>query len=118
METTTFTPSLRRFGIVALALAGGVLAGIANPVSAATVDGVPSAVVRFADLNLDSEAGSLALYHRLAAAAGEVCPAADVRDLHMQAVAKACQVDAIRRAAARIQSPRLTALIATRATQG
>ena len=102
-----------------LTIAAGLLCGFSNPARAAEpVDTSPSVVVKYGDLNLNTEAGSLTLYARLAAAAKSVCPAADPRNLRSLSASRACQTEAMQRAVNDIRSPRLAALVATRMKHG
>ena len=67
----------------------------------------PSMTVRYADLNLQSPEGVSALYHRLAAAARQVCPTTYTPDLHAQELSQRCQRTAIEQAVRTIGSPML-----------
>jgi UrcA family protein len=75
-------------------------------------------VVRYHDIDTDSEAGALALYKRIEAAAGRVCGVAGERDLHLLRAARRCQEDAVTRAVAAIPSPKLAALVVQRRPAG
>jgi UrcA family protein len=74
--------------------------------------------VRYADLDLASDAGAAALYQRIAAAAREVCPGyfESRHLLHRQAV-RECRESAIARAIEAIDSPRLAAIQAARTSR-
>lgn len=86
---------------------------------AATKAPAASAVtVRYADLDLGSEAGSAALYARLQSAARAVCGTSDIRDLGQFAAVQACQKVAIAHAVHEVHSTQLAAVFAKRAGQG
>ena len=74
--------------------------------------------VRYADLNLSSDAGNAALYARLEAAARQVCGTSDIRDLAQLASVQSCQKVAIARAVQEVHSTQLAAVLARRAAQG
>jgi UrcA family protein len=79
----------------------------------------PAAVtVRYADLNLGTDAGTSALYARLESAARKVCAPSDIRDLGQMAASGACEHQAIARAVQDIHSPKLAAVSAARVRQG
>jgi UrcA family protein len=75
--------------------------------AATPVDAAPSVVVRYGDLNLSTEAGNLALYRRIVAAARQVCPDSGPRDLQASAISRACRDAAIARAVTAVPSSRL-----------
>jgi UrcA family protein len=78
-------------------------------------DGVaPQVVVRYADLNLDSDAGALALYRRIAVAARRVCPNDHPLELRHAQTVRTCRDQALTRAIAAVGSPRLAAIQADR----
>jgi UrcA family protein len=70
-------------------------------------------VVRYADLNLGTAAGTQALYARISAAASRACGGQpDLRDLHQQQQYRACYDTAMEKAVHKIDSTRLQALYA------
>lgn len=85
---------------------------------AATPAAALSVTVRYADLNLGSEAGSAALYARLESAARAVCGPSDIRDLGQFAAVQACQKAAIAQAVHAVHSTQLAAVFAKRAGPG
>jgi len=99
MKTNT-NNSFRKV-IVAAALVAGI-------VTAAQGAEFPQVHVKYADLNLNSEAGAAVLYQRIRSAAAQVCGTFGVRDLSAQAAAKACQARAIGEAVATVHAPALT----------
>jgi len=74
--------------------------------------------VRYSDLNLSTEQGSLALYGRIVAAANRVCAPDDIRDLRAVATARACREEAISKAVRDVNSPMLASIYAERLRHG
>jgi UrcA family protein len=120
MTTVTLkTLSSRGVSARVVALAGCLFAGTLSAAHAATpADGVPSVVVKFGDLNLSTEQGTSSLYHRIVAAARQVCPKADPRELSAYASSQACQNAAIARAVNDVHSEHLAATHAAHAKRG
>jgi UrcA family protein len=103
----------------AFALAATFTAFAAGTASATTpAADVPSATVRFGDLNLATEQGARTLYRRIAMVAKQVCPDGGSRDLSRLAHAQACQKQAIERAVREVNSPHLAAAYAKSGRQG
>jgi UrcA family protein len=96
----------------ALVLASG-FAGIAA--AATPADDVPQIVVRYGDLNLQTDAGLQALHRRLSHAAGQVCgvPASKI-DLARAAAVSRCQNEAIARAIRALPNEHLVEVMITR----
>jgi UrcA family protein len=91
----------------------GTLALSCGAVSmAADYHDVPTAVVKFGDLNLSNPQGALRLYSRIVAAANEVCRpfAIDDRDLGSQARLKTCVHKATADAVSTVGRPELSAI--------
>ena len=91
--------------------------GLAGPLTAGAVtttspdsDAVPSRVVRFADLNLDSREGVRRLYSRIKSAAEEVCVPVYFRATASNVSQRQCQQRAVEAAVAAVRSDSLTAL--------
>ncbi|HYB63935.1 MAG TPA: UrcA family protein [Steroidobacteraceae bacterium] len=78
----------------------------------------PALKVRYSDLNLSTEQGSLALYGRIVEAARQVCVIDDIRDLRIVAAAKACREQAIAQAVRDVNSPMLASVYAERLRHG
>ena len=109
MKNAALTRKIASRGAAAL-LALAASFGALSSASAATPDNSgPSVTVRYADLNLSTDAGSRALYHRIAHAAKLVCPTDDIRDLSRLFIARACQEAAIERAVLLVNNPQLAA---------
>jgi len=102
-----------RLAAVFTVLAACIAIGAVGSAQAATAD-VPALKVRYSDLNLSSEQGSLALYGRIVAAAHQVCAVDDIRDLRAVAAAQACREQAIAQAVRDVNSPRLASVYAER----
>jgi len=118
MKNSELTRKIAGRGAVTL-LTLATAFGALSSASAATPDNnVPSATVRYADLNLSTEAGAKALYQRIAYAAKQVCPVADIRDLSRLVVARACQQAAIAGAVSAVNSPLLAANHAAKTHRG
>ena len=69
-----------------------------------------STVVRFADLNISSEAGSKALYYRLRKAAREVCDYSYERNLASMINGRACVATALDGAIEQLNGTKVAAL--------
>jgi UrcA family protein len=90
--------------------------GFAGVAAAATpADDVPSVVVRYGDLNLQTDDGLRTLYRRLSAAAAKVCPVPSSSvDLSQVMAARSCQAAAIARATRSLSDPHLVEVILNR----
>ena len=88
-----------------LPLAALALAGTAT--AAATRDG-PSVVVRYGDLNLNTQAGVAVLHKRLRNAAESVCSALETQVLGLRDVYDDCVKDAVRSSVAKVANPNLS----------
>jgi UrcA family protein len=110
-DATSISKTGRRAAVLALALFAG--AGMIATASAATPDAdVPSAHVRYGDLNLSTEQGAKALYRRIASAARQVCPDGESRGLENLNRARSCQRAAIERAVQSVHNEHLAAIYA------
>lgn len=114
----TLNPSLAsslRPTVLRVALAAALIPLTATlPAHAGPSDEQPrQSVVHYADLNLDSDAGTQALYGRITGAARKVCADSD-RSYLSSKVRHACVADATARAVLQIDSPRLTVMQAER----
>ncbi len=94
--------------VVATALAVGMLAGVAHSAE------VPTQVVRFQDLNLNTDAGVKVLYQRLRSAAKQVCGNVDGWDLGVARAHKLCVDRAMTDAVAAVNSQRMVAVAQVR----
>lgn len=91
--------------------------GTVGTVHAATAD-APAVTVRYSDLNLSTEQGSLVLYGRIVTAARQVCQIDDIRDFKAINAAKACRAQAIAQAVRDVNSPMLASVYAARLQHG
>ena len=82
----------------------------ARAAAAAQHDQVPQVVVRYADLNVETQAGALALYNRIVRAADRVCPSVGIRDIARLQLARSCRDESVARAIAATGIPRLVAI--------
>jgi UrcA family protein len=98
-------------------LAAGTAIGAVGGAHAANVDS-PALTVRYSDLDLSTEQGSLALYGRIVAAARQVCTVEGIVDLRAVAAMKDCREQAIARAVRDVNSPKLAAVYAERLRHG
>lgn len=114
--------TLRIGGHMRAAVAYTVLAtcaaiGALGSAHAADADS-PALTVRYSDLNLSTEQGSLVLYGRIVAAAQQVCAVDDIRDLRAFNAAKRCRAQAIANAVRDVNSPMLASVYAARLQHG
>jgi UrcA family protein len=89
-------------------LGATLLLSLSVPVGAHESTEVPRRVVNFADLDLTHSAGVEALYVRIRSAAREVCEPLIARDLHAAMRSRTCAEQAIERAIAEANAPKLT----------
>jgi UrcA family protein len=92
--------------IMLAAVSTTMLAGVTQ--AAGFGDTPAKQIVTYQDLNLNSDAGTQALYRRIQRAANKVCGEVNVRDLAGLRVKKACLDRAISEAVAAVNSPMLT----------
>jgi UrcA family protein len=120
MTTTDIDrPSRRGLRAALTAIAGCMVAvGASSAGAASPPTDVPSIVVRYADLDINTRQGASTLYRRIAAAAQHVCPDTDIRDLTRSARSRACQQQSIARAVQAVSSPLLAALYEEYAKHG
>ena len=116
MISATLTGRLRAAAAFTV-LATCTAIGAVGTVHAATVD-PPSVKVRYSDLNLSTEQGSLVLYGRIVAAAHQVCAFDDIRDLKSVNAAKLCREQAVAQAVRDVNSPMLASVYAARLQHG
>ena len=98
--------TVRMTWVMLAAVSTTMLAGVTH--AAGFGDTPAKQMVTYKDSNLNSEAGTQALYRRIQRAANKVCGEADVRDLAGMNVRKACRDRAISEAVAAVNSPMLT----------
>jgi UrcA family protein len=105
------------FTATSAAAPGVVPDAVVPDVDASPANG-PKVVVHFGDLNLGTDAGALALYRRIVAAAAQVCPAWDPNNLGSIGAGAACRKTVIAHAVAAIPSERLAAVRAAHDKRG
>ena len=115
MITQIHAPSLRSHTLGLIAALAGCLLSVASAQAQTPASDVLHVVVKYADLNLATDEGALALHRRIAAASRVVCPADFARDLGRLVAVRACQKEAIARAIAEIHDARLAAVHARQA---
>jgi UrcA family protein len=81
-------------------------------------DKLPTATVKYTDLDLSTDAGVAALYLRIQAAARQVCPGEHSLILSDVVESESCQAVAVARAIAAFNSPRLAMLHAAHSPRG
>jgi UrcA family protein len=99
-------------------LAVSLLAGSLGVAHAAPAQDGPQVVVSYSDLDLSSGDGVRELYQRISAAAREVCPYANAREIGQVALNRSCRNAAINRAIRDVHSPQLVALRAEHEKRG
>ena len=99
-------------------LATCIAVGAMGSARAAADDSAPTVTVRYSDLNLSTEQGSLALYGRIESAADKVCFIEDIRNLEAVRAAKLCRAQAIAKAVRDVNSPMLASVYAARLQHG
>ena len=118
MTSATFNPGRRlRTAMAFTVLAACTTLGAVGNAHAADA-GSPALTVRYSDLNLSTEQGSLILYGRILAAAHQVCTVEGIRDLRAVAAVKDCREQAIAQAVRDVNSPMLAAVYAERLRHG
>jgi UrcA family protein len=99
-----------------IAVAAGLALGITGIgtsfASTSDNDAGPRVVVRYAEAELATPEGVQHVRQRILSAVGQVCPAADMRDVERWVRAEACRSQAIARAVAQVKNPRLAAVLA------
>jgi UrcA family protein len=80
----------------------------AGPFVAVHADEVPQQAVKFADLDLQADAGVHKLYARIQTAARAVCQAYDTHTLGSMTVVNRCRAQAVTGAIAELNMPALT----------
>ncbi|HXY97673.1 MAG TPA: UrcA family protein [Steroidobacteraceae bacterium] len=118
MTSATFNLGGRlRAAMAFTALATGTAIGAVGSAHAASADS-PALKVRYSDLNLSTEQGSLVLYGRIVDAARQVCTVESIRDLRAVAASKTCREQAIAQAVRDVNSPMLASVYAERLRHG
>jgi len=110
MKTTIKTQSISAASILAagyIALSG---AAAALPAQAAEPAQSHTQIVRYGELNLDSEQGATVLYARIRGAAGNVCSSLDGRNLIEKKLWQGCFDQAVASAVVQVNQIRVTAL--------
>jgi UrcA family protein len=117
MTAATVNSNRSTIGRVAV-LAASLLAGSLGVAHAAPAQDLPRVVVSYGDLDLSSGDGVRELYKRISAAASEVCPYPNARELGQAMVNRSCRDAAISRAVSEVKSPQLVALRAEHVRRG
>jgi UrcA family protein len=109
-EETTMNKSIHLTLYTALCCAMGTTALRGLAMAGAAEEDVPTQIVRFGDLDIAKPAGAKVLYHRIQAAAFEVCRRPSSREFQLMAKDYACIEQAIDNAVRNIDSAPLTEL--------
>jgi UrcA family protein len=117
MTTATFATNSTRFGRIAV-LVGSLLAGSFAVAPVVSAQEVPSIVVQYSDLDLSTTDGVQTLYKRITAAAREVCPYSNARELNFKAIGQSCRDAAIERAVRSVHNTELAAIRDEHAKRG
>jgi len=115
---TTVTAASGSVARIVAALSACLIIGVSASAHAASSADAPSVRVSYNDLNLATEQGSQALYGRIVAAARQVCPSSDIRNLAGLAAQHACEASAVAHAVQQVHSPKVVAISMARARQG
>jgi UrcA family protein len=107
---TTATRSPR--GLIAAAALTALISSFAAVCNASESTDVPTAIVKFADLDVSTPQGAATLYNRIRVASEGVCSPLDQRDLAATFRWKACVKQAIAGAVAKVDRPALSAVFA------
>lgn len=121
MKPTLKTQSISAASILAAGLIALSGAATAVPAQAAEPAQSHTQIVRYGDLNLDSNQGAKVLYTRIRGAAGNVCSSLDGRNLTEKTLWQGCFDKAVASAVAQVNKARVTALhnqIVSHATRG
>jgi UrcA family protein len=118
MTSATLRIGARARTATAFALIAACVAVSAAGSARAAASDAPTIKVRYADLNLATEQGSIALYDRIVAAAQQVCAPEDIRDLKAVAAARSCRQQAIALAVRDVHSPMLASVYAAESHHG
>jgi UrcA family protein len=103
---TTISKNLR--AVIRCAIGGAALCTLLG--TAAADEPLLSRTVGYADLNISQMAGAKVLYRRIEAAARQVCPIGDARNLSAQQTRGACVKQAVDDAVKGVNSPMLSSL--------
>jgi UrcA family protein len=115
--TSHTASSIIRTHAIAGAFAALTLSASASFAQTSAREGeVRSVTVKYADLNLGTEAGSRALYDRLVVAARQVCPAeaATLMEINQNLEAQRCVDGAVERAVKEIRNPKFAEVATSR----
>jgi UrcA family protein len=100
---------LKLYAALCCAVGAAALGAITAPAGAAE-EAPPSKIVRFDDLDIAKPAGAKVLYHRIQAAALEVCRGPSSREFELMARNRSCIEQAIDSAVRSVDSSALTQL--------
>jgi UrcA family protein len=106
--------SIRPRSLIAAAALSALISSFGAVCNAAESTGVPTTIVKFADLDISTPQGAAALYNRIRVASEGVCSPLDRGDLAASLRWKACVKQAIAGAVTKVNRPVLSAVFATK----
>jgi UrcA family protein len=110
VKTTIKTQSISAASILAASFIALSAAATVVPAQAAEPARPYTKIVRYGDLNLDSEQGAKVLYTRIRGAAGNVCSPLEGRNLIEKKLWQGCFDQAVASAVEQVNKTRVTAL--------
>jgi UrcA family protein len=110
VKTTIKTQSISAASILAAGFIALSAAATVVPAQAAEPAQSHTKIVRYGDLNLDSEQGAKVLYARIRGAAENVCSSLDGRNLTEKTLWQGCFNKAVASAVVQVNKVRVTAL--------
>jgi UrcA family protein len=110
MKTTIKTQSISAASILAAGFIALSAAATVVPAQAAEPAQSYTQIVRYGELNLDSEQGAKVLYTRIRSAAGNVCSSLDGRSFTEKRLWQGCFDKAVASAVVQVNKARVTAL--------
>lgn len=104
MKTFNYSKNIALAAVAGICVASFAIGAHAGEADAA----VPARTVHYSDLNLNTQPGAEALYHRIRSAAEQVCGDVGSRQLAESAAAKACVNQAVATSVRAVNSRLLT----------
>ena len=104
MKTINYSKNIALAAVAGLCVTSFAIGAHADESDAAA----PARTVRYSDLNLNTQVGAEALYHRIRSAAEQVCGDVGSRQLDQSAAAKACVNQAVANSVRAVNSRLLT----------
>jgi UrcA family protein len=118
LKRAALAQSLLACVLSAAAAAASAGAACVDDIATAAPSDANAVRVSYRDLDLATDAGSLALYQRISQAAHKVCAVGDIRDLAALARSDSCERSAVSHAVQQVHNARVAALVASAAPRG